>query len=149
MKCSSLNSHLYRKNPTCSYVGFESSYHFFFTCPKYSRIRNSYLPHNLHTCNTEHLLHGRDDLSDTENEQLFLHVRVFILQTKRFTQFAINVPRHQKKIKKKKKKKSCCTYLYHPVFVAVFGEFWSTSSHLSFDSKIVFIMIAYKTLQII
>ena len=46
--------------------------------PKYSRIRNSYLPHNLHTCHTEHLLHGRDDLSDTENEQLLLQVQEFI-----------------------------------------------------------------------
>ena len=85
----SLNSHFYRKNivptPSCSCGGFESSYHFFFTCPKYSRIRNSYLPHNLHTFHTEHLLHGRDDLSDSENEQLFLQVQEFILQTKRFT----------------------------------------------------------------
>ena len=57
MECSSLNSHLFRKiiepSPSCSCSGFDSSYHFFFTCPKFSRIRNSYLPHNLHTFHTD------------------------------------------------------------------------------------------------
>ena len=79
MECSSLNSYLYRKNivpsPSCSCGGFENSYHFSFTCSKYSRIRNSFLPYNLHTFHTEHLLHGRDDLSNTENEQLTLQVQ--------------------------------------------------------------------------
>ena len=73
MERSSLNCHIYRKNivssASCSCGGFESTYHFFFTCPKYSRIRSSYLPHNLHTFHTEYLSHGRDDLSETENEQ--------------------------------------------------------------------------------
>ena len=120
MECSSLNFHLYRKNivpnPSCSCGGFESSYHFFFTCPKYSRIRNSYLPHNLHTFHTEHSLHGRDDLSNTENEQLFLQVQEFILQTKLYVvcNQCTMAPE-----KKKQQQKTCCTYLYRPVFVAV------------------------------
>ncbi|MEW8546433.1 MAG: reverse transcriptase domain-containing protein, partial [Candidatus Thiodiazotropha sp.] len=51
MECSSLNSHLYRKNivpsPSCLCGGFESSAHFFFTCPRYTPARNRYLPNDL------------------------------------------------------------------------------------------------------
>ena len=51
MECSSLSSHLYKKNivpsPSCSCVGFESAYHFFFQCPNYSEARRRYLPNNL------------------------------------------------------------------------------------------------------
>ena len=88
MECSSLNSHLFRKNivpsPSCICGRFESTYHFLFECPKYSKTRNLLLPPNLLEFTTEHLLFGRDDMSNTENEQLFIQVQNYILNTKRF-----------------------------------------------------------------
>ena len=43
MECSSLNSHLYRKNivpsPSCTSGSFESPYHYVFLCPRYTSIR--------------------------------------------------------------------------------------------------------------
>ena len=54
-ECSSLNSHLYRKNiiesPSCSSGGFGSNYHYVLTCPKYANYRNRYLVHNLQKLN--------------------------------------------------------------------------------------------------
>lgn len=88
MECSSLNSHLYKKNivlsPSCTCGGFESTYHYLFKCQNYSRERNIHLPPNLHNFNTKQLLFGRDDMSSTENEQLFIQVQNYIIATKRF-----------------------------------------------------------------
>ena len=42
LECSSLNSHLYRKNLvpelTCQCGAFESSYHYLFVCPRYANV---------------------------------------------------------------------------------------------------------------
>ena len=88
MGCSSLNSDLYHKNivpsPSCSCGGFESAYHFFFTCSKYNDIRHTYLPNNLHNLDTRQLLHGIPNLSNGENETIFLQVQEFILHSRRF-----------------------------------------------------------------
>ena len=88
MECSALNSHLYRKNivpsPSCSCGDFESAYHFFFICPNYSNARNLYLPSNLNDLNTHQLLHGKPDVSDSDNECLFLQVQDFIMHSRRF-----------------------------------------------------------------
>ena len=88
LECSSLNSHLYRKNiiddPLCSCGGFESTYHFLFTCSNYSTQRNAHLPDDLHNYSTNDLLYGRDQLSEQDNESLFLRVQEFIVKSERF-----------------------------------------------------------------
>ena len=85
MECSFLIS--FEKNivpsPSCTCGGFESTYNFLFKCPKYSRTRNVLLPPNLLDFTTERLLFGRD-MSNTENEQLFIQVQNYIINTKRF-----------------------------------------------------------------
>lgn len=87
MECSSLNSHLYRKNivdsPSCSCGEFESAYHFFFQCKKYSVARHTYLS-DLNNLTTHQLLYGSMDASDNENEILFLKVQEFIINSGRF-----------------------------------------------------------------
>ena len=59
LKCSSLNTHLYRKNivpePTCQCGGFESSYHFFFVCPIFVDARSRCLPASLINLTTRDL----------------------------------------------------------------------------------------------
>ena len=76
MECSSLNLHLFRKNivasPTCICGSFESPYHFFFICPRYTGIRNTYLSNILQTHCSKELLFGKDTASVDENETLFL-----------------------------------------------------------------------------
>lgn len=88
MECSSLNSHLYRKNivpsPSCECGGFESPYHFFTQCSRYSAIRNTYLQNYLPNYSTHDLLFGKESVSDLENETLFLNVQEYILKSKRF-----------------------------------------------------------------
>ncbi|MEW8544911.1 MAG: reverse transcriptase family protein [Candidatus Thiodiazotropha sp.] len=87
-ECSSLNSHLYRKNvvssPSCSCGGFESVHHFFFACPKYSIQRNRYLPDDLHNFTTHDLLFGKENVPFRENESLFLKVQDFVIKSGRF-----------------------------------------------------------------
>ncbi|MEW8544385.1 MAG: reverse transcriptase family protein [Candidatus Thiodiazotropha sp.] len=88
MECSSLNSHLYRKNivpsPSCQCGGFESPYHFFFHCPRYAAARNRFLPHDLRNYNTHDLLFGIESKSNHENEVLFIKVQDFIIKSGRF-----------------------------------------------------------------
>ena len=88
LECSSLNSHLYRKNitesPSCSCGGFESKYHYLFTCPKYANHRNRYLPHNLQNYSTNDLLYDKENLSQHDNESLFLQVQEYIIKSGRF-----------------------------------------------------------------
>ena len=64
LDCSSLNAHLYRKNiidsPSCSCGGFESAYHFLFTCPNYNGPRNAYLPNDLQNYSTSDLCTARN-----------------------------------------------------------------------------------------
>ena len=49
MECSSLNSHLYRKNdsPSSTCGGFESPYHYFYVCPNYVNLRNECFDNEL------------------------------------------------------------------------------------------------------
>ena len=77
-----------RKNivpsPSCSCGGFESAYYFFFQCPNYSEARRRHLPNNLNDYNTNQLLHGLPDASNTENEVLFTQVQDFIVHSKKY-----------------------------------------------------------------
>ena len=90
MECSSLNSDLFRKNivpnPSCSCGGFESAFHFFYTCPKYTDVRNRYLSDLLPSHNVHDLLFGKENAPDNDNELLFLKVQDFIIKSKRFVQ---------------------------------------------------------------
>ena len=87
MKCSALNTHLYRKNivlnPSCICGGFESPYHFLFVCAKYTVARNMFLPNNQN-CTTQDLLFGKESEPVLENERLFLQVQVFIIKSGKF-----------------------------------------------------------------
>ena len=90
MECSSLNSDLFRKNivpsPSCSCGGFESAFDFFYTCPKYAGVRNTYLSDLLPTHNVHDLLFGKENAPDNGNGLLFLKVQDFIIKSKRFVQ---------------------------------------------------------------
>ena len=72
MECSSLNSHLYRKNivptPSCACGSFESPYHYLFKCPRYANVRQLYIQNYLVSHNTHELLHSKESASDIENE---------------------------------------------------------------------------------
>ena len=74
----------YQRADFVKFSSYESTYHFFFQCPNYSQIRNRYLPNNLNDLNTNDLLHGKSNLTETENETLFSKVQDFILNSGRF-----------------------------------------------------------------
>ena len=88
MECSSLNSHLYRKNivstPSCQYGCFERPYHFFFKCPRYAASRNRFLPNDINRYNTHDFLFGIEGKTNRENEALFIKVQDFIVKSGRF-----------------------------------------------------------------
>ena len=74
MKCSSLNSHLFRKNivadPSCQCRAFESPHHFF-GCPRYAAARTRYLPNNIKAYTSHDFLFGIDNKTQ-EKMKLFL-----------------------------------------------------------------------------
>lgn len=91
MDCSSLNSHLYRKNivdsPNCICGDQETTTHFFFNCPRHNALRHRFIfsltpPVRL---TTNILLFGSDELTIAQNTDIFLSVQKFILSSKRFT----------------------------------------------------------------
>ena len=86
MECSSLNSHLFRKNivasPTYDCGGFESPYHFFFVCLRYIGIRNTSLSNIPQTHSTKELLFGKETASVNENETLVLKVQDYIIKSR-------------------------------------------------------------------
>jgi hypothetical protein len=89
MQCSSLNHHLFRKNivnsPFCQCGATETTAHFLLHCPRHNATRLRYihtinLPINL---NTDLLLFGSTDLTNTLNTDIFLNVQKFIISSKR------------------------------------------------------------------
>ena len=88
MQCSSLNADLYRKNiverPSCQCGSFESAYHFFFACPRFTAERRRYLPETLSHYSVRELLSGKDNGTEQDNETLFLHVQDYIVKLGRF-----------------------------------------------------------------
>ena len=89
MECSSLNSHLYSKNivaePSCQCGAFESSSHFLFDCPRHAAARARYLPNNLDDFTLHDLLFGMETKPNQENEDLFIQVQEFIVNSGRFS----------------------------------------------------------------
>ena len=79
MECSSLNSHLYRKN-----IVSTPSYHFSFQCPRYAAARNRFLPNDINRYNTHDFLFGIEGKTNRENEALFIKVQDFIVKSGRF-----------------------------------------------------------------
>ena len=89
MECSSLNSYLFRKNivadPSCQCGASESSRHFFFNCPIHAVARARYLPNNLDDFTLHNLLFGLETKTNQENEELFIKVQEFIINSGRFS----------------------------------------------------------------
>ena len=85
--CSSLNQHLYSKNivqsSLCACGGIEDTGHFLFHCPLYHNYRQDMLRSVSRLCQHS-LLYGNDNLSVSDNKQIFIIVQDFIVKTKRF-----------------------------------------------------------------
>ena len=88
-----LNSDLFRFNiinsPLCSCGKVEDTYHYFFTCTKYSALRNDifneiFRIENLNIVNTHVLLWGDCSIGTTDNKHLFSLVHRYIKSSKRF-----------------------------------------------------------------
>ena len=92
MRSSSLNEHMYIKNindnPNCLCGEIESTYHYLFKCPKYTRQRNSLFQKLFQLLNIRPseilLLFGSPDLDIDSNIIVFTTVHTYISQSKRF-----------------------------------------------------------------
>jgi hypothetical protein len=93
MRSSSLNEHLYIKNiidnPNCLCGEIESTYHYLFKCPKYTRQRNILFRKLFQLLNIRPseslLLFGSPDLDIDSNIIVFTTVHQYISQSKRFS----------------------------------------------------------------
>ena len=93
MRSSSLNEHLYIKNiidnPNCLCGEIESTYHYLFKCPKYTRQRNIFFRKLFQLLNTRPsenlLLFGSPDLDIDSNIIVFTTVHQYISKSKRFS----------------------------------------------------------------
>jgi hypothetical protein len=76
-------------NPNCLYGEIESTYHYLFKCPKYTRARNILFRKLFQLLNirpSEHLLlFGSPDLDIDSNIIVFTTVHQYIPQSKRFS----------------------------------------------------------------
>ena len=88
LECSSLNSHLFKKNlmdnQLCSCGSIETTSHFFFSFPRYTAHRQQYLLNLPHELSISLLLRGDPNQPCTENNIILKHVQLYILATKRF-----------------------------------------------------------------
>ena len=88
LECSSLNSHLFKKNlidsPRCSCGQIETVKHYLFDCTNYTQLRHQALSDVLHLPVND-LISGNSNLSIEENVTVFDSVQTFITLTGRFT----------------------------------------------------------------
>ena len=88
LECSSLNSHLFKKNlidnQLCLCGSIETSSHFFFSCPRYTAHRQQYLLNLPHELSVSLLLSGNPIQPCTVNNIISKHAQLYILATKRF-----------------------------------------------------------------
>ena len=88
MECSSLNSHLYRKNkvstPSCQYGGFESPYHFSSNVQGMLLEETGFYPMTSTAIILTIFLFGIEGKTNRENEALFMKVHDFIFKSGRF-----------------------------------------------------------------
>ena len=76
-------------SPLCSCGRLEDTYHYFFTCTKYTTARNDlfneiFRIENLNIVNTHVLLWGDSSISNTDNKHLFNLVQHYIKASERF-----------------------------------------------------------------
>ena len=90
-KCSALNADLYRVNlvqsPVCPCGHHcEDASHFFLECNLYIELRRTLLMNlaNVTNINLYVILYGNENLLELENEQIFLYIKQFVLQSRRF-----------------------------------------------------------------
>lgn len=85
MQCS-LNHHLFVKNiidsPNCQCGAIETTSHYLFHCHQFAVVRQQHLYFVNPMFTEEILLHGSEDFSDEQNEQLFLAVQAYILSSR-------------------------------------------------------------------
>ena len=88
LECSSLNSHLFKKNLTdnqlCSCGIIETTSRFFFSCPRYTAQRQQYLLNLPHELSVSLLLRGDPNQPYKVNNIILKHAHLYILATKRF-----------------------------------------------------------------
>ena len=105
MQCSSLNDHLFRINivnsPFCQCGATETTAHFLLHCPRHNATRLRYihtinLPINL---NTDLLLFGSTDSTNTQKTDIFLNVQK--VHHKKLTIHLLTIFTQLKHVKKK------------------------------------------------
>ena len=90
LNCSSLRHHLFLKNvldnPFCECGAVEDNKHFLFECEQFSLLRQELIDTVSLICqpNLDNLLYGSENLTNDENEKIFLAVQEFIIKYKRF-----------------------------------------------------------------
>ena len=88
LECSSLNSHLFKKNlidnQLCSCGSMETTSHFFSSCPRYTAHRQQYLSNLPHEQSVSLLLRGDPNQPCTVNNIILKHAQLYVLATKRF-----------------------------------------------------------------
>ena len=90
MRCSTLNAHLFSKNiidsPICVCAAREDTQHFLISCTRYTTLRqelvNRVTPVFQPSLNV--FLFGSQELSDSDNRQIFLAIQEFLTKSKRF-----------------------------------------------------------------
>ena len=90
--CSSLSQHLYSKNliasPFCDCGAIEDTRHFLLECIRFNDLRQDMTETISLLCNPTFntLLYGNNELTNEENEWVFLAVQEFLIKSKRFEQ---------------------------------------------------------------
>ena len=90
LNCSSLRHRLLLKNvldnPFCECGAVEDNKHFLFECEQFNLLRQELIDTVSLICqpNLNNLLHGSENLTNDENEKIFLAVQEFIIKSKRF-----------------------------------------------------------------
>ena len=88
LECSSLNSHLFKKNlidnQLCSCGSIETTSHFFFSCPRYTAHRKQYLLNLPHKLSVSLLLRGDPNQLCRVNNIICKLAQLYIIATKGF-----------------------------------------------------------------
>lgn len=88
--CSALNQHLFAKNiidsPLCVCRAVEDTNHFLFHCHRFHNLRQDLFDKVIPICQptSNILLYGSENLTHTQNQQIFFAVQDFLIKSKRF-----------------------------------------------------------------